>query len=281
MTFTILGSGGCVSIPKPLCRCRVCMEAREKGYPRARCGCSLYCDDIKALIDTPEDISIAINNAKLTEINTILYTHTDPDHTLGMRVVEQLRLNWLDYYEGIRPLKPLDVYATPAVMRDLNDIKSKNGSFFDYYERMGLIQRTVIKTPLSFGNYIITPVAVDKKKHVTVFVFRGDRARVVYAPCDCVPFPDHELFYDADVLIIGNTFVGNKLKEGREINDKHPLRKELHSMEDILTLKNKFKIKKIIITHIEEDWGKTYDDYLELEGVFKVKFAFDGMKINI
>ncbi len=270
-----------MSIPKPLCRCRVCTEAREKGYPRARCGCSLYCDDIKAVIDTPEDICAAVNNARLTEINTIFYSHRDPDHTLGMRIAEQIKLSWLDYYDGILPLKPLDVYAVPAVMRDLNRIKSKNGSFFDYYERMGLIRRTLFKSPLSFGNYVVTPVAVEGKNAVTVFVFTGDRAKAIYAPCDCIPFPDHELLYNADVLIIGNTFIGNKLKDGREIGYKHPLRRELYSTEDIQVMKNKYKFKNIIITHIEEEWGKSYDDYCALEGVFGVKFAYDGMKINV
>ena len=281
MTFTILGSGGCVCTPKPLCRCRICTEAREKGYPWSRCGCSLYCDDIKAVIDTPEDISAAINNANITEINTILYSHCDPDHTLGMRVCEQLRLNWLDYYDGIRPLNPIDVYAVPAVMRDINMIRSKYGSFLDYYERMGLIRRTPLRTSLSFGNYTVTAVAVPKKKAVSVFVFTGDRAKVIYAPCDCVPFPDGEVLYGADMLIIGNTFIGNKCKGGKEIGSTHPLRRELHSVEDVLAIKSRFHIKDVVITHIEEDWGKSYGDYLALEEIFGVKFAYDGMKINV
>ncbi|HAK43973.1 MAG TPA: MBL fold metallo-hydrolase, partial [Clostridium sp.] len=33
MNFKIIGSGGCVALPKPLCYCRVCMEARKKGNP--------------------------------------------------------------------------------------------------------------------------------------------------------------------------------------------------------------------------------------------------------
>ena len=33
MKLTILGSGGCMVIPKPLCDCHVCKEAREKGVP--------------------------------------------------------------------------------------------------------------------------------------------------------------------------------------------------------------------------------------------------------
>jgi len=31
MKFTIIGSGGCVALPKPLCKCKICKEAREKG----------------------------------------------------------------------------------------------------------------------------------------------------------------------------------------------------------------------------------------------------------
>ncbi len=65
MKFIILGSGGCVCTPKPLCQCNVCVEARKKGYPYKRCGCSLFLKDISLLVDTPEDIAIAINNADI------------------------------------------------------------------------------------------------------------------------------------------------------------------------------------------------------------------------
>jgi len=71
MRFVITGSGGCACTPKPLCQCNICVEAREKGFPYKRCGCSLYLEDIALLIDTPEDIAIAnpqytldINKAK-------------------------------------------------------------------------------------------------------------------------------------------------------------------------------------------------------------------------
>jgi len=65
MRFTIIGSGGCVCTPKPLCQCKVCVQARKKGYPYARCGCSLFLEDISLLVDTPEDIAIALNNADI------------------------------------------------------------------------------------------------------------------------------------------------------------------------------------------------------------------------
>ncbi len=40
MNVIILGSGGCVSTPRACCNCRVCTEARQKGFPYARTGCS-------------------------------------------------------------------------------------------------------------------------------------------------------------------------------------------------------------------------------------------------
>ena len=45
MRFVILGSSGCVSLPRPLCRCIVCEEARDKGALYARRGCSMYLQD--------------------------------------------------------------------------------------------------------------------------------------------------------------------------------------------------------------------------------------------
>lgn len=95
MRLKIIGSGGCVSTPRPLCQCNICIEAREKGFPYARCGCSLYIEDANILIDTPEDIADALNHADIKEVEYLLYSHIDPDHTMGMRVIEQLRLDWL------------------------------------------------------------------------------------------------------------------------------------------------------------------------------------------
>ena len=144
MKFIITGSGGCVSIPRALCKCKVCVEARQKGVPYSRCGCSLFLEDVSLLIDTPEDINIALNNAKIDSLDYILYSHWDPDHTLGMRIIEQLRLEWLDFYENKRPNNPITIYATNGVMQDINGIRNVHGSFLDYYEHMGLIKRTVI-----------------------------------------------------------------------------------------------------------------------------------------
>jgi phosphoribosyl 1,2-cyclic phosphate phosphodiesterase len=282
MKFIITGSGGCVSIPRPLCQCKVCVEAREKGFPYARCGCSLYLEDISLLVDTPEDINIALNNTNITSLDNILYSHWDPDHTLGMRVIEQIRLEWLDFFENKEPENPLIIYASEGVMNDINGIRNIHGSFMDYYEHMKLIKRNIVKDIVKKKDINIHFISVPKGKNVDIFIFEQNGKKVAYAPCDCKNFPEDDNIKNADILIIGNTFVGDILKNETIIHEKHPLRQELHSMENILEIKKHYNIKEIIITHIEEDWGKTYGEYKELEKEYeKIKFAYDGMSIEI
>ena len=283
MNFIIAGSGGCVCLPKPLCQCEICIQAREKGYPYARCGCSLYLQDISLLVDTPEDIAIALNNADIKSVDHILYSHWDPDHTLGMRIVEQLRLEWLDYYEGFKPHNPITVYAQEQVMEDIGNIRNKYGAFLDYYENvMGLIKRRVLDQPMVVKNVKITALAVPTNQAVSVFVFESLGKKLVYAPCDCIPFPDDELIHNANYLVVGNTFIGEKLKGGRIITADHPLRKELHSLEDTIELKRKFHVENVVITHLEEAWGKSFDDYKKLEKNHDgIQFAYDNMRISL
>ncbi|WP_461257281.1 MBL fold metallo-hydrolase, partial [Treponema sp. R80B11-R83G3] len=118
--------------------------------------------------------------------------------------------------------------------------------------------------------------------NVDIFLFEQNGRKLIYSPCDCKIFPENEYLYNADILIIGNTFIGNVLKNGTIINEKHPLRQELYSMENIIEIKEKYKIKTVIITHIEEDWGKSYDEYKVLEKEYEnIKFAYDGMEIEL
>ncbi len=282
MKFVIIGSGGCVCTPKPLCQCMVCVEARKKGYPYARCGCSLYLEDIALLIDTPEDIAIAINNANLQNIDYIMYSHCDTDHTLGMRIMEQLRLEWLDYYDNMKPNNPITVYAQKDVMEDINAIRSKYGPLLEYYEDMALIKRCVVEVPLVIGSIHIAFVPVAKDRAVTAFVFESDGKKLVYAPCDCAPMPYDEKFRDADVLIVGDIYLDGVLKNGKKITPEHPLSTELQSINEIMCFAEAMHIKKVVITHIKEIWGKSYDDYIAIEKQYtNLKFAFDHMVVEL
>ncbi len=280
MKFTILGSGGCVALPKPLCQCDICKEAREKGKPYSRFGCSLYLEGLNLVVDTPEDIVHALNYSDVKQIDTVLFSHIDPDHTLGMRVFEQLRIDWLEISEGRECTDPIKVLAMKHVMEDINTIGFKYGSFLDYYEKArNLIKRQVVEESITIKDIKITFI---KATSATVFIFEQNGNKVIYAPCDVKPFPEHSIFENADVMIIGDTVIGETLKDGFILKKDNLLREELFTMEEIEELKQKYNIKKVIMTHLGEDWGKSYDDYLRLEKQYEnIKFAYDGMKIEI
>ena len=60
------------------------------------------------------------------------------------------------------------------------------------------------------------------------------------------------------------------------------MRETLHSLEEVRNIAKEINAKNIIITHIEEDWGKSYDDYKELEKSYdNIIFAHDGMIIDL
>lgn len=280
MKFTILGSGGCVALPKPLCQCGICREAREKGAPYSRYGCSLYLEDIKLLVDTPEDIVHAINYSDLREINHVAFSHMDPDHTLGMRVFEHLRLNWFEISEGKECTNPIYLYALAHVMEDLNNIGTKHGPLLDYYDTVrNLVKREIVERTLQIENIKLTFIRAGV---ATVFVFEKNEKKLLYAPCDVKPFPENPIFMGADMLIIGNTVTGDVLKDGYIIPEGNFLKEDLFSMKEIKDLKDKHKIKKVIITHIEEDWGKSYDDYVKYEKELEdICFAYDGMVVEL
>ena len=83
-------------------------------------------------------------------------------------------------------------------------------------------------------------------------------------------------------MIIGNTIVGEVLKEGYILKEDNHLNDELFNMNEIEQLKSKYNIKKVIITHLEEDWGKSYDDYVKLENQYDdITFAYDGITFEV
>ena len=281
MNIIILGSGGCVSTPRACCNCRVCTEAWQKGFPYARTGCSLFVEDVNLLIDTPEDINASLNNSGIQKVEHILYSHCDPDHTMGMRVVEQLKMDWLANSLGKKPDNPIEVASLPAILEDIKKQGTKYGSIIEYYEAKGLVKTKEIHA-FKKGDIVIELVPVDVQEHVAIFIISSDSKKVIYAPCDVKPFPKSEKFQGADVLIIGNTIVGDILKDGFVLNEDNPLRKELFTLDEIETIRKQYGIKEVFITHLEEDWGKSYDDYRDLERELNlIHFAYDGLKIRL
>ncbi len=259
-------------IPNPFCKCSICEEARAKRGRDERLGPSLYIDDIKMLIDTPEDIAVACDRQGITSIKYLSISHKDPDHTRGMRIVEPLG------YDGIADKgTPIQFIALPEVIDDIN---AWNGDTLNFYE--GILKCiSIYKTDyVKIGNIEIH--LTNNKTHrgnMTFYVISDGAKKVIYACCDVKPFVPNELYYDADVLIIGLVSDNGILKNGSNL-DAAPFRDDMFSLDEVMEIKRTYRINRIIITHIDEYWGKSYAYYREFEKTLdNISFAYDGMEI--
>lgn len=269
-------------IPKPLCRCRVCEEARSRGRPYERTGPSSFLHDENLLIDTPAEIARQLNREGISRVDALLFTHLDPDHTEGFRVVEQITLDFRTWraYETKRIRLIL-----PRILRErMTQIRSIYGPLIDFYERQGFVETITFDDRIRIGKTHLTAIPVDRGSQVSfVHVFEKDGARMVYAPCDIKPFPEHRTEVNgADLLVIQPGIFEDGLEHGFIYPRDHISRTTLYMFEETVALARRIKAKAVLFVHLEEYWNRTYDDYGEIEKHFNtMRFSHDGMRVTI
>ena len=282
MRWTILGSGGCMFIPKPLCQCPVCQEAREKGIPYARTGPSAFLHDINLLIDTPAEIISQLNRSRIRRIDNLIFSHLDPDHVEGFRVVEQIALDFRTWHAY--PQKQICLLLPEKLGERIWNICSQYGPIIDFYQKRGFLQLKLFHEKVEVKDVQITAIPVDRGSQTAfVYVFEKAGRRVVYAPCDIKPFPEHRVeVQQADMLIIQPGIFEEGLKHNFRYPDDHISRTTLYTFEKTMELATRIQAKKTVFIHLEEYWNRSYDDYLALEASNQgICFAYDGMQLNV
>jgi len=282
MRWTILGSGGCTVIPKPLCRCTVCSEARRKGRPYERTGPSAFIHDENILIDTPAEICSQLNRSGIERVERLMFTHLDPDHAEGFRVVEQISLDfrsWKAY-----PKKRIELVVPADLYRRLKNLHSAYGPLIDFYESQGYIRAAPFDKSARIGEMDITALPVKSGDPVSfVYVFEKGGRRIVYAPCDMKPFPEsREEVREPDLLIIQPGIFEDGLKHDFVYPKEHISRSTLYTFEQTMELGRRIGAGRILFVHLEEYWNRGYDEYLALERKYDhVSFAHDGMEVEV
>lgn len=282
MKWTILGSGGCTVIPKPLCQCHICVEARKKGIPYSRGGPSAFLHDINLLIDTPAEIAEQLNRSDIHQLDYVILTHLDPDHTEGFRVVEQISLDfrtWEAY-----PEKQIYLLLPKQMEEGFRRISSQYGSVIDFYQDSGFIKLQTFEETIKIGNVVISAIPVDRGSQVSfIYAFEKSGKKLVYAPCDIKPFPEEgREVQNADLLIIQPGIFEKGLKHDFEYPPDHISRNTLYTFEQTLELAYRIEAKKVLFVHLEEYWNRNYDDYLALESDDPfIRFAYDGMQLEV
>jgi phosphoribosyl 1,2-cyclic phosphate phosphodiesterase len=269
-------------IPKPLCQCRICKEARRKGIPYARTGPAAFLHDINLLIDTPAEIINQLNRFSIRRINYLTFTHLDPDHVEGLRVVEQIALDfrtWRAY-----PRKQTCLLLPEQLRERIRDLRSQYGSIIEFYQESGFIQLELFSDKIELGDVRITAIPVDRGSQTAfVYIFERSGRRVVYAPCDIKPFPEHrDEVQRADLLIIQPGIFETGLKHGFRYPADHISRKTLYTFEQTMELATRLQARKVVFVHLEEYWNRSYDDYRALESKYHgIRFAYDGMQLRV
>ena len=181
----------------------------------------------------------------------------------------------------------MKVFGLSSVIDDIWALRSKHNPFLEHYETVNtiVIEKLTANEPITIGTIKITPVKVEIDMPNTIFVFEENDRKVLYAPCDVKQFPiNNPLLKNADLLILGDVIPPGPLKDGYIVPENNRLLDEMFTLEGVVQLKQQIQANSVLVTHIEEEWGKSFDDYKQLEKQYKsdnITFAFDGMRIQL
>lgn len=278
MRLTILGSGGCMVIPKPLCQCKICREARKNGVPYSRTGPAAFLHDINLLIDTPAESIYQLNHESIKRIDYLTFTHLDPDHIEGFRVVEQIALDFRTWHAY--PKKQICLILPEILADRLFNITSQYGSSLEFYLKHGFVRLKLMEEQIVIDDIRITAIPIDRGNQTSfIYVFQKSGSKIVYAPCDIKPFPTHrQEVLNPDVLVIQPGIFEEGLKHGFKYPSDHISHTTLYTFEETLEISKQIQAENVVLVHLEEYWNRSFDDYKKLEEqIPNITFAWDGM----
>jgi phosphoribosyl 1,2-cyclic phosphate phosphodiesterase len=269
-------------IPKPLCQCRICKEARQKGGRYVRTGPSAFLHDEHILIDTPAEITDQLNRERIEKIDYLTFSHLDPDHVEGFRVVEQITLDFRSW--EAYPDKRINLILPDLLYERIRDIRSIYGPVLDFYMDSGFLTCSRFQETIRIGSLNITAVPVDRGSQIAfVYAFEKEGKKIVYAPCDIKPFPENrQELQQPDLLVIQPGIFEQGLRHGFVYPEDHISRTTLYTFEGTLGLAERIGAEQTLFVHLEEYWNRSYDDYLAVENAHdQIRFAYDGMRVSI
>lgn len=286
MRIEFLGSGGATTTPRPLCACRVCNEARERGVPYARSGPSVFVHGPDVLIDTPEEIKQQLARSNVTHIAGCLYSHWHPDHTAGRRVFEELNIDWRAWPRA--PRGTTDVYLPQQVAADFRTWLA----LWDHFEYMQNAQETVLVheledgQELSLNGTIIWPVRLAED-YVYAFLFEEEGKRALIAPDELNGWspPAEVRGVDLAVLPMG-ILEFDPLTDQRLIHEDHHVLRLEATFDETLEIVRQLRAGRVFLAHIEEMNQLSFDDLAEVEQKLRadgleISFAYDTLVVDV
>jgi len=279
MRVEVLGSGGAVTIPRPGCSCRICVQARTRGVPYARSGPSVFVHGPDVLIDTPEEAKLQLNRSQVKRIAAGLYSHWHPDHTAGRRVWESRNF---DFRSWPRRSETTPVYVPERVWQDFERHHGL-AEQFRFMERQGTVRVVRLAENESFvlAGVRITPIPLeDENAHA--FLFEGEGRRELIAMDETQGWAPTELGpLDLALLPIG-VFEFHPLSGERLIPEEFcvpPVAKTRYAQA--LEMVQALAPRRAVLSHVEEMDRLSHDELVRLGEADGWEPAHDGMLIDL
>jgi len=279
----ILGSGGAITTPQPLCQCKVCKEARIKGVPYSRMGPSIFLHDINLLIDTPEDIGQQLNRSEINSVDYCTYSHWHPDHTMGRRIFE-MNKDWRNYPpENKKTIVFIPEGVKPGFEECLGIMEH-----FNYFQEINIIDIETLTDGQEYriGEYLIEAIRLEED-YVYGFIISNDTTKVLIIMDELVGWkvPDDLSQLDLAILPAG-IFDTNPLTGVQNIAKNHPVLEEECTFKETIEIVKKLNGDRIIMSHIEEADRLSFDDLKSVEDMYRekgieIEFAYDRMVIEV
>lgn len=281
MRIEFLGTAGPMSVPRPLCTCGVCQEAREKGVPYSRSGPGLFLHGPDILFDTSEDILFQINRSAIQHIRGVFYSHWHPDHVMGRRVFESMNANYVNH----PPMNTCtDVYLPEQVALDFNQFLG-SGEHLGFLQNRGYVTIHEMNDEdfVTVGGSQITPVRLAERYAYGFLIEDGDR-RVVIVPDELRDWePDSQLYgVDIAVLPIG-VFECHPITGERLVAADHPVLKAECTFSETVAIIRKLDANKTYLTHIN---GLGFDELKQVEKKLRedglnIEMAYDTLVVDV
>lgn len=276
-----LGTAGPMAVPRPLCKCEVCHQAREKGVPYSRSCPSLFLHGPNLLFDTSEDINMQINRSQITEVNGLFYSHWHPDHVMGRRVLEQLNANFVNH-------PPMNTRTNVFLPEQVgNDIKRflGTGDHLEFLNNKGYIKIHIIAdgNTVNFNDVEVTPFRLAEN-YAYGFLVQDSDNKILIIPDELSNWAPDNRFDGLDLAILPIGVLEYHPSTGERFVDvNHPVLKEECTFSETIEIIKKINPKKTLLTHINGfsfDDLKALEDRLKLEGL-NIEIAYDTLLVDV
>jgi phosphoribosyl 1,2-cyclic phosphate phosphodiesterase len=254
MKITFLGTGTSQGVPVIACDCEVCSstDLRDK---RLRSSILIENEGQTFVIDTGPDFRQQMLRANVKRLDAVIYTHEHRDHLAG-----------LDDIRGFNFVmkQAMDIYADERVEEA---IRSREYPYIFSKEQYPGIPEInlhhIDKEPFTIGKTTFIPIEVMHHK-LPVLGFRIGKFTYI-TDANFISEKEEEKIKGSEVIVL------NALRREKHLSH--------YTLNEAVSLINKWKPKQAYLTHISHQLGKHADVEKELPS--PIRLAYDGLTLEL